>query len=288
MMADGVFGHVYIVTNKVNGKQYVGITTQEPRRRWGAHINGALRGDSPCVLFARALIKYGRSNFEFSVIDVAYDRIELFDKEVHYIKQFNTKKPNGYNLTDGGAGLSGNKNSMETVAKRSETIKSRNGNRIIADYVEYRSVADAARALGVSDATIKYRLQCNFPGYEIIVWNKPNRRVPSRAVIVFGVMYESLSACDRYNGFTPGTTRRRIVSGWSGYLYAEGNSKYQNKKGTKGHCKRKGVMVDNVAYCSIKSAQSATGYCPATIHRRISRGRPGYAYINVDVDKEAA
>lgn len=46
--------------------------------------------------------KYGVENFSIEQIDSADSSNELGEKERSYIKQFNTRVPNGYNLTAGG------------------------------------------------------------------------------------------------------------------------------------------------------------------------------------------
>ena len=51
---------VYIHTNKINGKMYVGITSQKPKRRWG--FNG--KGYKGCVKFVNAIKKLLISSFD--------------------------------------------------------------------------------------------------------------------------------------------------------------------------------------------------------------------------------
>lgn len=50
---------VYIHTNKINQKKYVGITSKTPERRWG--INGCNYKD--CPAFWNAIQKYGWEEF---------------------------------------------------------------------------------------------------------------------------------------------------------------------------------------------------------------------------------
>jgi group I intron endonuclease len=93
---------VYIITNKLNAKQYVGIS-KNIKQRWNAHLSA--NGSAPAL--HAAIKKYGKDNFVFSQICDAFDFEAACDIERLLIKQHNTKHPNGYNLTDGGEGVVG-------------------------------------------------------------------------------------------------------------------------------------------------------------------------------------
>jgi len=93
---------IYIITNKVNGKQYVGMT-KNIKRRWHQHISA--NGSAPAL--HAAIKKYGNDGFIYSYICDAFDFEAACDLEQVLIKQHNTKTPYGYNLTDGGEGVSG-------------------------------------------------------------------------------------------------------------------------------------------------------------------------------------
>lgn len=93
--------NVYIITNLVNGKQYVGLTTKTIKKRLARHIYDAKREDrnKGSMLLLKAIRKYGKENF---VIDLVSDKFtsiqELKQGETDAIKKFNTLAPNGYNL----------------------------------------------------------------------------------------------------------------------------------------------------------------------------------------------
>lgn len=93
---------IYKITNKINGKAYVGQTSaKNPRDRWSAHKSrgcGAGRSAIKC-----AIEKHGAENFEFIVLHKAESREELDRLEKLNIKDLNTLAPNGYNLMDGGS-----------------------------------------------------------------------------------------------------------------------------------------------------------------------------------------
>ena len=113
--------HLYKITNKVNGKMYIGQTFCKPCERWSRHKTN--RGS---MLISRAIQKYGIGNLTFEVLLSSKDYPELLEDgmldmvEKDYIRSFNTIVPNGYNLKEGGKG---GKLSEETKAKISKAKK---------------------------------------------------------------------------------------------------------------------------------------------------------------------
>jgi len=100
----------YIITNKQNGKSYVGITTRKIARRWYEHC---YLGNSCGQLLNKAINKYGIDAFEIQVVASAKTISDLKELEKQLIVQYQTKVPNGYNLTDGGDGLTGYRHTKE-------------------------------------------------------------------------------------------------------------------------------------------------------------------------------
>ena len=110
---------VYLRTNKVNGKQYVGQTVNFKDRECGWRTRQRYSGGA--VDNARA--KYGVENFKTDILRECDTQEELDYWEQYYIKTLNTKVPNGYNLTDGGGGMSGFKHREEDKKKISNASK---------------------------------------------------------------------------------------------------------------------------------------------------------------------
>ena len=96
------FGVVYCVENILDGKKYVGQTTQSVKTRWACHISES-KNRQKCVKFHRAIAKYGKDNFKIKIIDHADNYEELNDKEIYWIKTLDTRD-NGYNSNFGGDG----------------------------------------------------------------------------------------------------------------------------------------------------------------------------------------
>lgn len=87
---------IYKITNKINGKSYIGQSIHI-EERWKEHIYNP----SKSSLIKLALQKYGINNFTFEVIEEC-DENELDEKEIYWIKYYDTYY-NGYNLTLGGS-----------------------------------------------------------------------------------------------------------------------------------------------------------------------------------------
>ena len=112
---------IYLVTNEVNGKQYVGQTVQTLKKRWSSHGSDAKRRRGPHAL-VHAILKYGKENFSIRTVKVCSTRKELNSLEKSYIVKLKTKAPSGYNITDGGDGTLGVPQTLEQLKKFRKTI----------------------------------------------------------------------------------------------------------------------------------------------------------------------
>ena len=121
-------GEVYYIKNKVNGKGYVGQAHKTvgavklnwgTNGRWLSHLREARDvakgGKDHCVLLNNAINKYGGDAFEVQKICDCLTIEEMDAMETKYIQEYNTKVPNGYNLTSGGGK---GKDSDETREKK--------------------------------------------------------------------------------------------------------------------------------------------------------------------------
>lgn len=112
---------LYIATNVVNGKQYVGLS-KEFHKRLISHKCAKTKS-----AFHAAIKEYGFDKFVFSHIADAFDLQAACDLERMLIQQHNTLAPNGYNLTVGGqVGSVGLKHSAEAKKKIGEANLNRN------------------------------------------------------------------------------------------------------------------------------------------------------------------
>lgn len=109
---------IYKITNTVNGKVYIGQTIRPLRQRFLRHINDAHNNPNTHLKLHRAMNKYGADKFTIKKIDEATTKQELDEKEVFWIKEYDSVS-SGYNLTAGGEG--GNTYKCRTFSQMKET-----------------------------------------------------------------------------------------------------------------------------------------------------------------------
>jgi group I intron endonuclease len=119
--------YVYKITNLINGKLYIG-KADDVVERWQKHLSDTrtMRG----FILHNAIRKYGKENFDISVIEECESEEKALEREMFWIAEYKTnicKYGNqfGYNLTDGGEGISGNVRSPESRKKMSEASRGR-------------------------------------------------------------------------------------------------------------------------------------------------------------------
>jgi len=118
-------GLIYICTNKINNKSYIGRTIQLFEERKIQHLRNYKKNNT---YFYSALRKYGVDNFEWSILFRKKCTIsELNNLERFFIGYYGTYN-NGYNLTLGGDGSDGlfwkgRKHSDESKKKMSKAKK---------------------------------------------------------------------------------------------------------------------------------------------------------------------
>lgn len=91
---------LYKITNRVNGKLYIGITKLGLSQRWFKHLTDSLHPKYP---LHRAIKKYGAEHFCIELIQEDRSRKIISDLEEPTILLFDARS-NGYNVAKGGYG----------------------------------------------------------------------------------------------------------------------------------------------------------------------------------------
>lgn len=123
-----MIGIIYKYTSP-SGKCYIGQTIHEHTRKQSHKHSAEIGVDT---VFYRAVRKYGWNNFTYEVLftidndDKTRVKQKLDFMECYYIRKFDTYN-NGYNMTLGGEGISGNNYHTEEFKQRlSERMKTNN------------------------------------------------------------------------------------------------------------------------------------------------------------------
>ena len=183
-------GFIYKITNKINGKSYIGQTIQNVKERFYQHCATKCSQEILNMVIHKAINKYGKSNFTIEVIEEV-ESTNLNDRERYWIRYYDSYN-NGYNSTKGGQdGIKLFKN-LDTES-------------IVREYKSGKSLREIGRLFNVDKQTIK----------DLLVRNNINLRTTRTY---------KLSQKDREDiikDLSLGLSRKEIISKWhisKGYL----------------------------------------------------------------------
>src|SRR5208282_436131 len=117
--------YIYKITNRINNKIYIG-KTNNPIKRFQNHISRSrtLKTNQPIHF---AIAKYSKENFTFEIIETCYDTTSLDTREIFWIEALKSnQKIIGYNITNGGEGSLGRKQTEVTKKKISKAMSGSN------------------------------------------------------------------------------------------------------------------------------------------------------------------
>ena len=201
----GVAGIIYLITNKISKKKYVGITMGFLNNRLEQHIDSAFSSKKLATHSLHAAIKKeGTNQFEIKKIDTAKSEGELCDKEAKWIKFYKSTKPKGYNLNAGGSGT-------RTTGKK-----------LIVENKSFKSITEACRHYGIKKDTerreITRRLKRGWTAEESLnlVSKKNYKFKPRRKITLEGREFKTFAAAANFYGLNPKTPQGRIdIRGWT-------------------------------------------------------------------------
>lgn len=106
-------GIIYLITNIVNDKKYVGQTRQQLNKRWSHHLTESRTfGDRPLY---KAMNKYGTEKFKIRILEECNVDI-LSEREIYWINYYDSYK-NGYNATTGGEYFQHDENTKNKISE---------------------------------------------------------------------------------------------------------------------------------------------------------------------------
>ena len=176
--------YIYIIRNFINDKVYIGQAIN-PEQRFKGHIQDKDRKQYSSAIDG-AIKKYGAENFYYEVIEGPIANFN--EREIYWIKFFNSLTPNGYNILEGGQcppirkGFSNNKSKFtpEDIEEiRSLLLNPRITLQEIANAFEvsYRTISNLNTGKTYRDDTIDYpirKFQCSGETSNIVPINTVN------------------------------------------------------------------------------------------------------------------
>lgn len=133
---EGKYGFIYITTNDINGKKYIGQKKIDNKSRWKSYLGSG-------VDLQKDIKKYGKENFTREIIDYADDLKELDMLEIHYIEKYKAvESEEFYNKLNGGFS-----------AHRLAEINSIPVINIDSGFV-FKSIASASRWCGLTESQV--------------------------------------------------------------------------------------------------------------------------------------
>jgi group I intron endonuclease len=172
------YGTVYCITNTINGKQYIGATSQKVEKRWRQHFYNAETDKKHCSAFQDAINKYGEENFKKEVlITCNLEHLDFYEHK--FIDTYNSLFPHGYNLKTGGVfGYKHLEETKEKIGKAHRNKKvSENSRALSSEAGKYRGMSPENRLL--LDSALKELNIEKLPMYIVMSIDKRNgRNVP--------------------------------------------------------------------------------------------------------------
>lgn len=253
---------VYLITNKVNGMQYVGAAREFNSRKI-SHLSDARRGKGRKGSIQHAIRKFGEDNFCFEVIDKAKNLEELSEKEYHWTEKLNTIFPNGYNLLKGNYSTrlknNGKHVSIEIEGKLFKTIKY------------------AAEFYNINESGFRNRLGRGWSPEQAAEIKPPpenyKQQPHSKPVEVNGLKFKTQTDAAKYFNINKCTFHARLRKGFS-IEQSLGIDDIPNKEYN--HPFMKKTIVNNIEFNSIRQAcayiSKETGVKARTIRARVEKG----------------
>lgn len=123
---------VYKISNSINNKVYIGITSYSIEQRYKWHVRDCKKGVEKKLY--RAMIKHGIENFKIELLETVDDSI-IDKREEFYIKKYDSFN-NGYNASPVSRGIKHHTNkTKELLSKKAK------GRKQSKDTLEKKSIA---------------------------------------------------------------------------------------------------------------------------------------------------
>lgn len=170
-----MLGHLYLVTNTINGKHYIGKTYNSVSSRWSQHLRDAKKQAYKDRPLYRAINKHGAEAFKVELLaTIEEDLLEVAEQEA--ITAYDSYGRSGYNATRGGDG-------RRYVDEQS----------VIDGYKTATSTVDLANKLSIDNKTVRRILDKNS-----VLRKKATTQTKSVYVVEADMLFSSVTDCAKF------------------------------------------------------------------------------------------
>lgn len=255
---------IYKIENKINGKVYIGLT-KNYKDRMKTHCRSMNKKQTKHLPLYKSMAKHGIINFEFSIIENGLSEEDVGEREIFYIKKYNSQnKDFGYNVLPGGFNYL-----CEKIKKQQNTIYSKN-----SSGREFKGVSQLRPTSTFNVAIIIYGSRLNDAGH----------RTKIEAAWQHDILSLKHKGLDVYLNFPNGKTeeiiweqlisRKALASSfytYSNICYNENKNKYIVKIGNVCSRKRfKEIKANTKEECLCLLNEFIEQYKPLKEHRGCS------------------
>ena len=174
---------IYIIKNKINDKVYIG-QANHAWKRWGTHLRDA--HSKPKQIIDKAIKKYGEENFWYELLE---SQITNYDeREIYWIKEYNSQIPNGYNVAPGGRGTGSGITHVSASVKNEDTlgliIQDLKDGELTFDKIAKKYQVGFSVIQGINNGEYYYDEEIQYPIREYFISNEKLKR------IIYSLKYE--------------------------------------------------------------------------------------------------
>lgn len=260
--------YLYKITNTINEKIYIGVTSQPEQRKKAHFFNRSQKFRS---LIKNAIDKYGAENFNFEVVCIGGLEY-IYELENRAVGLYDTLSPNGYNILPGGLGGVGHK-----VEKKINDVP------VFVSGFWFPAIRFAVSSLKIPRSTIHDRLRKGVAGE---VYRKSDEKILVGMPVYVGSFWFPCIKLASSSLVKPAATlRKRIREGFVGEKEKPKQLPGEDSRlfGMKGSlCVNSiPIKISEVEYQSITQASELTGFSASRISKLLKSDNPDFNYIKV-------
>lgn len=257
--------YLYKVTNLINNKVYIGITSN-PKSRKYQHLNAGRSS-----LLSKAVKKYGKDSFEFKILCEG-EKSYILNLEAEAIKVFQTISPRGYNIRPGGENYS----SGYSIEYRSD-----DSHCYVCGFW-FPNRRTALRSLRLNDKTFHKWKSEGTLGSEVhlskdSIWYSPT--------YVSGFWWPTLQIASEVLNISKEALMKRVrvnnleaESKRSASRLKENNPMF-GRTG-KNHPNSRAIKIFGILYDSISDAVRQTNLTKSVIEKSLKKNKEGFEYVD--------